>query len=255
MRAVAVVLCGNFPRAIILTVYGFWTAWRHAGALRPLNGLVLNTWPLPCSHCSSCRAISAGADLRKAHSQTVATRQPAWSRSRRLRRSRSVFSSNLACQNSLASGRRGRVRATGVAVPEAAVHETYGTEFAETLGQVCRGVYGRAGDTEVRRVWTARRRSSSGRVFLASDPCHHARTGCTVHYVCHRRSRTDPRRSTADNRTTRDVSERDSTRRDAETWYGTGRGCQPVLRSTPPPETRRLVVPAASVLPRCECHP
>ena len=72
---------------------------RHAGTGRPVSGLVSNTGALSCNHRSSCRAISTAACLRKVHSQTIATRQPASSSSRRLRRSRSVFASNLARQN------------------------------------------------------------------------------------------------------------------------------------------------------------
>ena len=64
------------------------------------DGLVSNTRALPRSQRSSCSATSIAACLRRAHSQTVATRQPAWRRSCRLRRSRSVFASNFARQNS-----------------------------------------------------------------------------------------------------------------------------------------------------------
>ena len=71
----------------------------HPDGSCPLNRLMLKTGPLPRSHRSSCSATSTAACLRSAHSQTIATRQPAWSRSRRLRRSRSVFASNLARQN------------------------------------------------------------------------------------------------------------------------------------------------------------
>ena len=58
-----------------------------------------NTGALPCNQSSSCRAISIAACLRRAHSQTIAKRQPASSSSRRLRRSRWVFESNFAFQN------------------------------------------------------------------------------------------------------------------------------------------------------------
>lgn len=72
---------------------------RPAGTGRPVSGLVSNTGALPCNHRSSCRAISTAACLRNAHSHTIATRQPVSSSSRLLRRSRSVFASNLARQN------------------------------------------------------------------------------------------------------------------------------------------------------------
>ena len=72
---------------------------RVPGCACDAGGLVSNTGALPRNHRSSCPATSPAAGLRNAHSQTIPTRQPAWSRSRRLRRSRSVFASNLARQN------------------------------------------------------------------------------------------------------------------------------------------------------------
>ena len=141
----------------------------HAGASRPVAGLMSNTRALPRSHCSSCRATSSAGRLRNAHSQTIATRQPASSRSRRLCRSRSVFASNLACQNF------GRV--VGVVV--------YWQSACRCQKQPCTkhtapkrrntrsGLPGSLRSCRryrSPRAWMARRRTNSGRVFLLPIP-------------------------------------------------------------------------------------
>ncbi len=133
------------------------------------GGLVSNTGTLPRSQSSSCCATSTAACLRKAHSQTVATRQPAWSRSFRLRRSRLVFPSNLARQNSS--------RVVGVVA--------YGQPACRCQKQPCTrhtapnrrntrsGVPGSLRSCRryrSPRAWMARRRASSGRVFLLPIP-------------------------------------------------------------------------------------
>jgi len=46
-------------------------------------------------------AIEPSASLRKAHSQTTATRQPARSNACSFLRSRATFTANFACQNSV----------------------------------------------------------------------------------------------------------------------------------------------------------
>ena len=130
---------------------------------------VSNAGALPRSHHSNCSATSSAGCLRSAHSQTVATRQPAWSRSCRLRRSRSVFASNFARQNS------GRV--VGVVA--------YGQPACRCQKQPCirhtarnrrntrSGVPGSLRSCRryrSPRAWMARRRASSGRVFLLPIP-------------------------------------------------------------------------------------
>ena len=103
-----------------------------------------------------------------------------------------------------ASSRRGRVPATGVAVPEAAVHKTYGTKLAENDVRC-------AGESPVvQAIPKSAGVDGSAQIEFrprvpASDPGHHARSGCTVHYVCHRGSRTDPRGVLRGQQTTRDV--------------------------------------------------
>ena len=71
---------------------------------RPLvesvTGLVSNSRSLRLNQWSRAVAVSDAPPLCNPHSQTTATRHPAWSSSRRCRRSRSTFSSNLARQNS-----------------------------------------------------------------------------------------------------------------------------------------------------------
>ena len=133
------------------------------------GGPVSNTGALPRSHRSSCWAMSTTACLRNAHSQTIATRQPAWSRSCRLRRSRSIFASNLARQNSW--------RVAGVVA--------YGQPGCRCQKQPCTkhtapnrrntrsGVPGSLRSCRryrSPRVWTARRSASSGRVSLLPIP-------------------------------------------------------------------------------------
>ena len=142
---------------------------RAPGRACDAGEFVSNTGALPRSHRSSCRAISTTACLRSAHSQTIATRQPAWSRSRRLRRSRSVFASNLARQNSL--------RVVGIVV--------YGQPACRCQKQPCTkhtapnrrntrsGVPGSLRSCKryrSPRAWTARRSASSGRVSLLPIP-------------------------------------------------------------------------------------
>ena len=182
-----------------------------------VNGPVSNAGALPRSHHANCSATSVASCLRSAHSQTVATRQPAWSRSCRLRRSRSVFASNFARQNS------GRV--VGMVV--------YGQPACRCQKQPCTrhtapnrrntrsGVPGSLRSCRryrSPRAWIARRRASSGRVFLLPIPRHHARTSCAVHDVCHRRSCT----TLGGGRQTRGYTRGpgcDATRRDVATTY------------------------------------
>ena len=142
---------------------------RASGRACDTGGLVSNTGALPRSQRSSCCATSTAARLRKAHSQTVATRQPDWSRSCRLRRSRSVFASNLALQNSW--------RVAGVVA--------YGQPACRCQKQPCTrhtapnrrntrsGVPGSLRSCRryrIPRAWMARRRASSGRVFPLPIP-------------------------------------------------------------------------------------
>ena len=133
------------------------------------GGLVSNSGALPRSQCSSCSATSIAACLRKAHSQTVATRQPAWSRSFRLRRSRSMFVSNLACQNPW--------RVDGVVAyghPSCRCQKHPCTKHTAPNRRNTRsGVPGSLRSCRryrIPRAWMARRRASSGRVFLLPIP-------------------------------------------------------------------------------------
>ncbi len=134
------------------------------------GGLVSNSGALPRNQrSSSCATTSTAACLRRAHSQTVATRQPAWSRSWRFRRSRSMFASNLALQNSW--------RVIGVVA--------YGQPTCWCQKQPCTrhtalnrrntrsGVPGSLRSCRRNRsprAWMARRRETSGRVFLLPIP-------------------------------------------------------------------------------------
>ncbi len=94
-------LCGDNDASTFVDVPG-----HHRPDVRALGracdsgGPVSNIGALPRSHRSSSWAMSTTAGLRNAHSQMIATRQSAWRRSCWLRRSRSVFASNLARQNS-----------------------------------------------------------------------------------------------------------------------------------------------------------
>ena len=133
------------------------------------GGLESNTRALPRSQRSSCSATSTAACLRKAHSQTVATRQPAWSRSCRLRRSRSVFASNLARQNSW--------RVVGVVAYEQPAcrcqKQPCTRHTAPNRRNTRSGVPGSLRSCRryrSPRAWMARRRASSGRVFLLRIP-------------------------------------------------------------------------------------
>ena len=81
-----------------------------------------------------------------------------------------------------------RVRAAGVPVPEAAVHEAYGTESTKhevrcprksAVVQTESKTAGMDGSTQ----------GEFGPSVPASDPRHHARTSRTIHDVCHRRCR------------------------------------------------------------------
>ena len=142
---------------------------RAPGRASDTGGLVSNTGAFPRSQSSSCCATSTAACLRKAHSQTVATRQPPWSRSCRLRRSRSVFASNLARQNSW--------RVVGVVA--------YGQPACWCQKQPCTrhtapnrrntrsgvpGSFRSCRRYRSPRAWMARRSASSGRVFLLPIP-------------------------------------------------------------------------------------
>ena len=131
--------------------------------------LVSNSGALPRSQLSSCSATSVAACLRKAHSQTVATRQPAWSRSCRLRRSRSVFPSNLARQN---SRRVDGVVAYGQSACRCQKHPCT-RHTAPNRRNTRSGVPGSLRSCRryrSPRAWIARRRASSGRVFLLPIP-------------------------------------------------------------------------------------
>ena len=134
-----------------------------------VGGLVSNTRALPRSQRSSCSAISTAACLRKAHSQTVATRHPASRSSCWLRRSRSVFASNLARQNPW--------RVDGVVAygqPECRCQKHPCTKHTAPNRRNTRsGVPGSLRSCRryrSPRAWMARRRASSGRVFLLPIP-------------------------------------------------------------------------------------
>ena len=142
---------------------------RASGRACDTGGLVSNTGALPRSQRSSCCAIATAACLRNAHSQTIATRQPAWSRSCRLRRSRSVFASNLARQNSW--------RVVGVVAygqPECRCQKQPCTRHTAPNRRNTRsGVPGSLRSCRRNRsprAWMACRRASSGRVFLLPIP-------------------------------------------------------------------------------------
>ena len=133
------------------------------------GGLVSNSTALPRSQRSSCFATSVAACLRNAHSQTVATRQPPWSRSCRLRRSRSVFASNLACQN---PWRVDGVVAYGQPACRCQKHPCT-RHTAPNRRNTRSGVPGSLRSCRryrSPRAWMARRRMSSGRVFLLPIP-------------------------------------------------------------------------------------
>ena len=143
---------------------------RASGRACDTGGLVSNSAAFPRSQRSSwCVTTSTAACLRRAHSQTVATRQPAWSRSWWFRRSRSMFASNLAFQNSW--------RVLGVVA--------YGQPGCRCQKQPCTrhtapnrrntrsGVPGSLRSCRRNRsprAWMARRRATSGRVFLLPIP-------------------------------------------------------------------------------------
>ena len=140
---------------------------RHLGgsATRPVS----KAGALPRSHHSNCSATFGAACLRSAHSQTVATRQPAWSKSWQLRRSRSVFASNFARQNSW--------RVVGVVAywhPACRCQKQPCTKHTAPNRRNTRsGVPGRLRSWRryrSPRAWMARRRASSGRVFLLPIP-------------------------------------------------------------------------------------
>ena len=193
---------------------------RAIGRACDAGGPVSNALSLPCSHRSSCCAMSTTACLRNAHSQTIATRQPAWSRSCRLRRSRSVFASNLARQNPR--------RVAGVVA--------YGQLGCRCQKQPCTkhtarnrrntrsGVPGRLRSCRryrSPRAWTARRSASSGRVSLPPIPAimreRVARsTMSAIVFPC-----TDPGGARETTGYTRGPG-RDATRRDAATMCWTG---------------------------------
>ena len=124
----------------------------------------------PRSQRSSwCVTASTAACLRRAHSQTVATRQPACSRSWRFGRSRSMFASNLACQNSR--------RVLGVVAygqPECRCQKQPCTRHtARNRRNTRSGVPGSLRSCRRNRrprAWMARLRASSGRVFLLPIP-------------------------------------------------------------------------------------
>ena len=132
-------------------------------------GLVSNSRRSPRSQCSSCDAVPISPPFRNAHSQTTATRQPASSRSARFRRSRSTFTSNLACQNSS--------RVAGVVAkrhPACLCQKQPCTKHTASNRRNTRsGVPGsfRLCKRYLRpRACRARRRTSSGLVFLLPIP-------------------------------------------------------------------------------------
>ena len=142
---------------------------RASGRTCDTGGVVSNSAALPRSQCSSCSATSVAACLRKAHSQTVATRQPPWSRSCRLRRSRSVFALNFACQN---PWRVDGVVAYGQPACRCQKHPCT-RQTARNWRNTRSGVPGSLGSCRryrSPRAWMARRRTSSGRVFLLPIP-------------------------------------------------------------------------------------
>ena len=128
-----------------------------------------NSRSLPCSHRSIRRAMSRSTRWRNAHSQTIATRQPALSKSRRLRRSLSVFASNFARQNSS--------RVVGIVVYRQPAcrcqKQPWTKQTASNRRNTRSGVPGsRRSCRRYRspRAWMARRRVSSGRVSLLPIP-------------------------------------------------------------------------------------
>ena len=136
---------------------------------RDRGGLVSNSEALPRSQRSSCSATSIAPSLRRAHSQTVATRQLAWSRSFRFRRSRSVFASNLSRQNSC---RVDGVVAYGQPACRCQKHPCT-RHTARNRRNTRSGVPGSLPSWRryrSPRAWTARRRASSGCVFLLPIP-------------------------------------------------------------------------------------
>ena len=138
------------------------------GSYAPSGRRVSNDRSLPRSHPSSISAVPT-ASLRNAHSQTIATRQPASSRLRRLCRSRSTLESNFACQN---SGRVAGVVAYGQSVWRCQ-KQPWTRHTARNRRNTRSGVPGslRSCRRYLRpRAWRARRRTSSGRVFLLPIP-------------------------------------------------------------------------------------
>ena len=128
-----------------------------------------NSGALPRSQHSSCSATSVAACLCKAHSQTVATRQPARSRSCRLRRSRSVFPSNLARQN---PWRVDGVVAYGQPACRCQKHPST-RHTAPNRRNTRSGVPGSLRSCRryrSPRAWMARRKGEFGSRVLASDP-------------------------------------------------------------------------------------
>ena len=234
-----------------------WSAWRRksreglnhclhdlrAGASGgDTGGLVSNTMELPRSQLSSCCATCDAACLRNAHSQTVATRQPARSRSCRLRWSRSVFASNLARQNSR--------RVVGVVA--------YGQPACRCQKQPCTrhtapnrrntrsGVPGSLRSCRryrSPRAWMARRRASSGRVFLLPIPAimreRVARSTMSA-IVVPARPAEEHRRQQA-TREVPDVVQLDGSRRSAGPHWSARRRC-----GTASVKTGLSAVPAAS---------
>ena len=142
---------------------------RAPGRTPDPSGLVSNAGALPRSQRSSSCTISSRACLRKAHSQTIATRQPVCIRSCWLRSSRSVFASNLACQN---SGRVAGVVAYGQ--PACRCQKQPCTKHTAPNRRNTRsGVPGRRRSCRryrIPRAWMARRSMSSGRVSLLPIP-------------------------------------------------------------------------------------
>ena len=211
----------------------------HAGAWRLVYGVESNAGALPRNQRSSCAAISRVNGFRNAHSQTIATRQPASRRSRRLRWSRSVFASNFALQN--------LSRVAGVVV--------YGQPACRCQKQPCTkhtapnrrntrsGVPGSLRSCKryrSPRAWMARRRATSGRVSLLPIPAimreRVARSTMSAIFV--------PFWALEDHlrhQTTREVS-------DVIQVHGTQRLCTEAVTATPVPKSGRRKAPVAPAM-------
>ena len=183
-----------------------------------------NSRSLPCSHRSSRRAMSPSTRWRNAHSQTIATRQPVSSKSRRVRRSLSVFASNFARQNFS--------RVVGIVLYRQPAcrcqKQPWTKQTALNLRNTRSGVPGsRRSYRRYRspRAWMARRRVSSGCVSLLPIPAimrdRVARSTVSAIVVL-QRAAGGALQATDYTRGLRHVS----TRQHAATRYRNGRACE-----------------------------